>query len=63
VAERGQAARPEALKARSARQSAKHLTLPKGDALGGRWRRDYGCIPEPGSGWIMPKVLPSVSLA
>ena len=24
---------------------------------------DYGCIAEPGRGWIMPKVLPSVSLA
>ena len=23
----------------------------------------YGCIAEPGTGWIMPKVLPSVSLA
>ena len=25
--------------------------------------RGYGCIAEPGTGWIMPKVLPSVSLA
>jgi ABC-type multidrug transport system ATPase subunit len=25
--------------------------------------KDYGCNAEPGTGWIMPKVLPSVSLA
>jgi ABC-2 type transport system ATP-binding protein len=30
---------------------------------GGRALRDYGCNAEPGTGWIMPKVLPSVSLA
>ena len=30
---------------------------------GGSALRDYGCIAEPGTGWIMPKVLPSVSLA
>ena len=58
--------RPPALrlpKDRSAYESAKLLTWLKGDALGGRALRDYGCIAEPGRGWIMPKVLPSVSLA
>ena len=43
--------------------SAKQFALLKGDALGERSRRDYGCSREPGSGWMMPKVLPSVSFA
>ena len=36
---------------------------PAAPTSGGRALRDYGCIAEPGTGWIMPKVLPSVSLA